>query len=393
MAINIIDKNLSFNSNHTNRKGNPKAIVLHHAACNGSVEDIHRSHKARGYAGIGYHFYVRKDGTIYRGRPEAWQGGHTLNHNEKLGICAEGNFENEQMSAAQKAAIIELLKYLYDKYGQLPVYRHKDLGSTACPGKNYPFDEIVALSKKTTTTPAKTENKTQATSSNTMTDKQKQIQLQFLGYYWGEIDGDFGTNSKQATKEFQDDFGLSVDGDFGPNTIAKSIEVIKQIQKAVGATQDGLAGPNTKEATKQYQAKNGLVADGIAGPATRAHINNKSNDDFWKSIKYFEKEEMACKCGKYCSGYPTAVSEKLMKLADKIRYYYGKPMIISSGLRCKTHNKNVGGVSNSRHMSGTAMDFMVQGKTAKEVLAYVQKQPEVRYAYAIDSLYVHMDVK
>jgi acyl dehydratase len=37
------------------------------------------------------------------------------------------------------------------------------------------------------------------------------------------------------------------------------------------------------------------------------------------------------------------------------------------------------------------MDFRIEGKTSAQVLAYVQQQPEIRYAYAIDSQYVHMD--
>jgi uncharacterized protein YcbK (DUF882 family) len=52
----------------------------------------------------------------------------------------------------------------------------------------------------------------------------------------------------------------------------------------------------------------------------------------------------------------------------------------------------VGGVSNSRHLEGKAMDFSIRGKTSAQVLAYVQKQPEIRYAYAIDGSYVHMDI-
>jgi hypothetical protein len=38
------------------------------------------------------------------------------------------------------------------------------------------------------------------------------------------------------------------------------------------------------------------------------------------------------------------------------------------------------------------MDFCIKGKSATELLAYVQKQPEIRYAYAIDSRFVHMDI-
>jgi uncharacterized protein YcbK (DUF882 family) len=65
--------------------------------------------------------------------------------------------------------------------------------------------------------------------------------------------------------------------------------------------------------------------------------------------------------------------------------------LVASGLRCEQHNANVGGVANSRHKTGRAMDFRIEGKTSAQVLAYVQQQPEIRYAYAIDSQYVHMD--
>jgi uncharacterized protein YcbK (DUF882 family) len=52
-----------------------------------------------------------------------------------------------------------------------------------------------------------------------------------------------------------------------------------------------------------------------------------------------------------------------------------------------------GGVANSRHIKGTAMDFCIRGLPSSIVLPYVQAQKEVRYAYAIDGSYVHMDVK
>lgn len=60
-----------------------------------------------------------------------------------IGICAEGNFETDTMPEIQKQAIIELVNYLKGKYGISKVIRHKDVNATACPGKNYPFDEII----------------------------------------------------------------------------------------------------------------------------------------------------------------------------------------------------------------------------------------------------------
>lgn len=226
-----------------------------------------------------------------------------------------------------------------------------------------------------------------------MTSKQKQWQLYYLGYYFAGIDGEFGPASAAATKAFQQENGLDPDGIFGPMTEAKSIEVVKQIQEAVGAAADGLAGPNTVAATITFQRSNGLDPDGIAGPLTRAKIAEQEAD-FWDKIRYFDREEFRCNCGgKYCDGFPAEPRRALVQAADRVRAHFGKAAIISSGVRCQTHNANVGGVANSRHTMGKAMDFRIVGKTATQVLAFVQAQPEIAYSYAIDGNYVHMDVE
>lgn len=150
MAINIRQVDLRFNSNHVDRVGAPKGILLHHAASSGSVEEIHAYHKnINGWAGIGYHFYVRKNGNIFRGRPENWMGGHATGFNDWIGVCAEGNFEQESMPAAQQQAIAQVVSYLLGKYGAVPVKGHRDVAATACPGRNYPFAAIVAASAQT----------------------------------------------------------------------------------------------------------------------------------------------------------------------------------------------------------------------------------------------------
>ena len=185
-----------------------------------------------------------------------------------------------------------------------------------------------------------------------MTIKQKQSLLAFLGYYDGKIDGDYGPASRDATAGFQDDYGLEPDGIFGPLTEA-------MILKAV---------------------------TGEAKPV--------ENTDFWAEIKYFKKDEFKCQCGgKYCNGFPAEPKEKLVKIADRVREHFGNKCIVSSGVRCETHNSKVGGVANSRHRSGKAMDFCISGMSASSVLPYVEKQPGIRYAYAIDSNFVHMDIE
>lgn len=125
------------------RRWSTDTVVLHHSAGAGTVEEVHRIHRGQGWPGIGYHFYVRKSGEVYRGRPEDQIGTHTAHYNAStIGVCFEGNFEREQMPEAQYNAGVELVRYLLDKYGTLEIKRHQDYNATACPGRNFPFDEM-----------------------------------------------------------------------------------------------------------------------------------------------------------------------------------------------------------------------------------------------------------
>lgn len=157
---------------------------------------------------------------------------------------------------------------------------------------------------------------------------------------------------------------------------------------------------DTEEAIKRFQQDHGLEVDGICGPETEKALleavceDTKNDGDFWTNVKYFTRDEFKCKCGgKYCDGFPVEPSELLVKFADRVREHFNSPAIVSSGVRCKTHNANVGGVSNSRHLKGIAMDFCIKGVSSAKVLEYVKQQKEVRYAYAIDNSYVHADVE
>lgn len=142
--MNIIETNLEFSG--LSKRNSTNRIILHNSGVNvlQSVEVIHNYHKnSLGWAGIGYHFYVRKDGSIYRGRPEDAVGAHAYGSNsDSIGICFEGNFDEETMPEAQKRAGIELVAYLKKKYGISTVQGHRDVCSTSCPGKNFPFEEI-----------------------------------------------------------------------------------------------------------------------------------------------------------------------------------------------------------------------------------------------------------
>lgn len=125
-------------------------IVLHHAeASECTAEQIDSWHKGNGWSGIGYHFFVRKDGSVYRGRPLDSMGAHVQGMNScSVGICAEGAYSREYMPDIQKRAIAELIDYLKTNYyPDSIVVGHREVGSSDCPGKNYPLEELKRYSE------------------------------------------------------------------------------------------------------------------------------------------------------------------------------------------------------------------------------------------------------
>lgn len=188
-----------------------------------------------------------------------------------------------------------------------------------------------------------------------MTVKQIQNLLQYLGYYNGIPDGDFGPLSRQAVTDFQRAFGLKVDGDPGHET-----------QKALThAVAYGM--PERKE------------------PEPTA--------DWWDEIEFFDREEFRCQCnGKYCDGYPAEPQEKMVRIADAARKHFKRPANVVSGLRCETWNEIQGGVWNSQHRYGEACDLQIPGVTGAQLMAFLDTQP-IRYAYIInDTNNVHFDI-
>lgn len=142
--MNIIETNWNWRRGLTNR---PRTdyIALHHAQANKcSAADVDRWHKEKGRSGIGYHFFVRKDGRIYRGRPLNKMGAHVSGMNNcSIGICAEGSYEKETtMPDPQKQAIKELLRYLKGIYPDAKVVGHREIGESDCPGRYYPLKEM-----------------------------------------------------------------------------------------------------------------------------------------------------------------------------------------------------------------------------------------------------------
>lgn len=149
--IKINDAKLAFvGTPNGGTQKNIDAIVLHHRAGYGDIESIHRQHLAQGWWGIGYHYYVTTDGEIWRGREEKWVGSHAGAKNgyntHSIGICFEGNFEKDIMPPNQLIAGQELIADIKSRYNIKEIVRHSDGAATACPGRNFPFEELQELS-------------------------------------------------------------------------------------------------------------------------------------------------------------------------------------------------------------------------------------------------------
>ncbi|MDU2317535.1 MAG: N-acetylmuramoyl-L-alanine amidase [Clostridium perfringens] len=138
----INQSNIKFNGL---RYGNdPNKIIIHNAdATSCSVYDIDRWHKGNGWSGIGYDYFIRKEGSVWTGRPENAIGAHTIGQNSSsIGICLEGAFMREKPTRAQLNSLYELIADIRVRRGNLPVYGHKDFNNTDCPGINFPLEQF-----------------------------------------------------------------------------------------------------------------------------------------------------------------------------------------------------------------------------------------------------------
>ncbi len=112
-------------------------IVIHCSAtrCNKpfTVQDLETCHRARGFSGIGYHYYVTRDGVIHPCRSESLAGAHARRYNaHSIGVCYEGGLDEKGTPAdtrtpAQKASMAHLLYSLKLDYPDAAIVGHRDL--------------------------------------------------------------------------------------------------------------------------------------------------------------------------------------------------------------------------------------------------------------------------
>lgn len=139
---------------------------------------------------------------------------------------------------------------------------------------------------------------------------------------------------------------------------------------------------NIKKVQKKYMRKSDV--DGVYGTDTDRLLRHLYNVK--KCAPDFKPEEFKCDCG-HCTGYPNYMRQVELKHLQRIRNHYDRPMIVTSGLRCKYANGNsTGSINNSLHLVGRACDFYMAGVTdtlanRKKSIKWIKKQENHHYTY------------
>jgi len=122
------------------KKRNIERIIIHYSASDRPEHDdisvIREWHLSRGWRDVGYHYFIKKDGTLQNGRPEYMIGAHCKSYNRaSIGICLSGK---DDLQDAQFKTVAKLIDKLKNKYNlkDHDLFLHKQLGNTECPGMN-----------------------------------------------------------------------------------------------------------------------------------------------------------------------------------------------------------------------------------------------------------------
>jgi N-acetyl-anhydromuramyl-L-alanine amidase AmpD len=126
-----------------------KSIAIHHSATSsGTPAAFARYHVSTNkWPGIGYHYVVLKDGTVFKCNPLSLMTYHVGKSNrEAIGICLVGNFDAETPPAAQLRTTQELIRTLRAAFpAGLKLKRHHDYPGYAyksCPGSKFPWGKF-----------------------------------------------------------------------------------------------------------------------------------------------------------------------------------------------------------------------------------------------------------
>ncbi len=140
MFIEDLTHKLKFSSPFKQREhGDVKYLVFHHTGTSSraSVESIHMAHLDRGWSGIGYHYCISRDGTVYKVRPVLSVPACVKGYN-RASVCVAwiGDYEKNKLPEEMAEAGLELARVLLARFPKAEVTWHAKLNDTVCPGKH-----------------------------------------------------------------------------------------------------------------------------------------------------------------------------------------------------------------------------------------------------------------
>lgn len=217
-------------------------VFIHCSASDNPAHDnvatMDRWHKERGWAGVGYHFFIRKSGLLELGRDlektPAAQRGH---NRATIAICLHG-LEKDQFTAEQFSTLIGLCHQINEAYdGQVTFHGHCEVAAKTCPVIDYAgilnlrrngalprSRELARIADLELPTAPRGRVFSDGLGGNVRMGMKSghvsmlQRKLTGLGYFTGAIDGDFGPRTRAAVLAFQADNDLVTDGIVGPVT-------------------------------------------------------------------------------------------------------------------------------------------------------------------------------
>lgn len=119
-------------------------IIIHCSATKPSMDigakEINQWHKQRGWDSIGYHYVIRRNGQIEKGRDESIAGAHCRGYNQSsIGVCyvggvaEDGKTPEDTRTEEQKRALVQLVRTLKRKYPVATIHGHNEFAKKACP--------------------------------------------------------------------------------------------------------------------------------------------------------------------------------------------------------------------------------------------------------------------
>lgn len=209
----------------------PTQIVIHHWGSDDSTFEGVVSWLCNPASEVSAHFVVEagRSACLVDWCDAGWHAGNKSVNMSSIGIEC-----HPRCSYADMVETAKVIAMLWETFGKLPLIGHKDIVSTACPGRWYDklnkltemaevvynggeLPEVDEVDGVTVTMPV--------LSKGSKGSKVKAMQALLKGYgynlgSWG-VDGDFGAQTDAAVKQYQKKNGLEVDGIVGKATWTK----------------------------------------------------------------------------------------------------------------------------------------------------------------------------